>query len=188
MKSENSINKWTWTELTTIDHFFIVQNLTTVFNFLTYFVRKTATFSTFLFLTFLLQFLFRHYPHRPLFHLGNQPSNQEMRSGLAPTLTAVLWWSRWWKIRYLYIIGRFCLFVTKNEHFAKLSQINFYFYFQVGFHGFSWFQVGLSWFQVCFHGFSWYQVGFSWFSPKIYPPELYPGPTIQSRSAARRAA
>ena len=30
--------------------------------------------------------------------------------------------------------------------------------------------------------------GFSWFSPKIYPPELYPGPMIQSRSAARRAA
>ena len=63
----------------------------------------------------------------------------------------------------LYIIGRFCVCVTKNEHFAQLSQINFYFYFQVGFHGFSWFQVGLSWFQVCFHGFSWFQVGFSWF-------------------------
>ena len=49
LKSENSINKWTWAELTTIDHFFIVQNLTTVFNFLPYFVRKTAIFSTFLF-------------------------------------------------------------------------------------------------------------------------------------------
>ena len=98
LKSENSINKWTWTELTTIDHFF-VQNLATVFNFLTYFVRKTAIFSTFFFLTFLLQFLFRHYPHRPLFHLGNQPSNQEMRSGLAPTPPAALWWSRWWWIR-----------------------------------------------------------------------------------------
>ena len=75
--------------------------------------------------------------------------------------------------KHLYIIGRFCLFVTKNEHFAKLSQINFYFYFQVGFHGFSWFQVGLSWFQVgfswffmVFHGFSWFlwfKVVFSWF-------------------------
>ena len=105
--------------------FFIVQNLTTVFNFLTYFVRKTVFFCTFLFLTFLLQFLFRHYPHRPLFHLGNQPSNQEMRSGLAPTLTAALWWSRWWRIRYLYIIGRFCLSVTKNDHFAQQSQIKF---------------------------------------------------------------
>ena len=37
---------------------------------------------------------------------------------------------------YLYIIGRFCLSVTKNEHFAQRSQINFYFYFQVGFHVF----------------------------------------------------
>ena len=43
---------------------------------------------------------------------------------------------------------------------------------------FSWFQVGLSWFQV----------GFSWFFSKMYPPKLYPGPMIQSRSAARRAA
>ena len=49
----------------------------------------------------------------------------------------------------LYIIGRFCLCVTKNEHFAQLSQIKFYFYFQVGFHGYSWFQVGLSWFRFC---------------------------------------
>ena len=63
----------------------------------------------------------------------------------------------------LYIIGRFCVCVTKNEHFAQRSQINFYFYFQVGFHSFSWFQVGLSWFQVCFHGFSWFQVGFTWY-------------------------
>ena len=70
-----------------------------VFNYLTYFFRKTVIFCTFLFLTFLLQFLFRHYPHRPLFHLGNQPSNQEMRSGLAPTPPAALWWSRWWWIR-----------------------------------------------------------------------------------------
>ena len=28
----------------------------------------------------------------------------------------------------------------------------------------------------------------SWESPKMYPPELYSGPTIQSRSAVRRAA
>ena len=61
------------------------------------------------------------------------------------------------------IYNRKVLFVTKNEHFAQLSQINLYFYFQVGFHSFSWFQVGLSWFQVCFHSFSWFQVGFSWF-------------------------
>ena len=33
-------------------------------------------------------------------------------------------------------------------------------WFQVGFHGFSWFQVGLSWFQFGFHGFSRFQVGF----------------------------
>ena len=64
--------------------------------------------------------------------------------------------------------------------------------FQVGFHGFSWFQVGfhgISWFQVCF---SWFQVGFSWFFmvffSKMYPPKLYPGLTIHSRSAAQRAA
>ena len=54
-------------------------------------------------------------------------------------------------------------------------------WFQVGFHGFSWFQVG-------FHGFSWFQGGFSWFFSKTYLPELYPGPTIHSRSAAWRAA
>ena len=39
-----------------------------------------------------------------------------------------------------------------------------------------------------FHGFSWFQVGFSWFFSKMYPQKLYPGPTIHSRSAARRAA
>ena len=39
-----------------------------------------------------------------------------------------------------------------------------------------------------FHGFSWFQVGFSWFFSKMYPAKLYPGPMIQSRSAARRAA
>ena len=49
------------------------------------------------------------------------------------------------------------------------------------FHGFSWFQVG-------FHGFSWFQVGFSWFFSKMYPLKLYPGATIQSRSAAQRTA
>ena len=26
----------------------------------------------------------------------------------------------------LYIIGRFCLFVTKNDHFAQRSQIKFF--------------------------------------------------------------
>ena len=68
-------------------------------------------------------------------------------------------------------------------------------WFQAGFHGFSWLQVGFSWFQAGFHGFSWFQtdvswfqVGFSWFFFKMYPPELYHGPTIQFRSAARRAA
>ena len=30
--------------------------------------------------------------------------------------------------------------------------------------------------------------GFPWFFSKMYPPELCLGPTIQSRSAARRAA
>merc|ERR1719323_1958501 len=76
------------------------------------------------------------------------------------------------------------------------------------FHGFSWFFMvfhGFSWFlmvfhvpgwffmvfhgsRLVFHGFSWLQVGFSWFFSKMYPPKLYPGPMIQSRSAARRAA
>ena len=42
--------------------------------------------------------------------------------------------------------------------------------------------------QVGFHGFSFFQVGFSCFFSKMYPPKLYSGPTIQSRSAARRAA
>ena len=57
------------------------------------------------------------------------------------------------------------------------------------FHGsrlvFLWFQVGFSWFHV---GFSWFQAVFSWFLSKMYLPELNPGPTIQFRSAARRAA
>ena len=47
---------------------------------------------------------------------------------------------------------------------------------------------GFSGFQVDFHGFSWFQFGFSCFFCKMYPPELYPGPTNQSRSAARWAA
>ena len=50
------------------------------------------------------------------------------------------------------IYNRKVLSVTKKEHFAQRSQINFHFYFQVGLHGFSWFQVGFSWFLVCFHG------------------------------------
>ena len=41
---------------------------------------------------------------------------------------------------------------------------------------------------MVFHGFSWFQIGFSCFFSKMYPPKLYTGPTIQSRSAARRAA
>jgi len=47
-----------------------------------------------------------------------------------------------------------------------------------------WFFYGFSWFFMVFHGFH----GFSWFFSKIYPPKLYPGPMIQSRSAAQRAA
>ena len=61
-------------------------------------------------------------------------------------------------------------------------------WFQVDFHGFSLFQVGFSWFEVGFHGSRLVLHGFSWFFSKMYLPELYPGPTIQSRSAARRAA
>merc|ERR1711873_274541 len=63
---------------------------------------------------------------------------------------------------------------------------------------FPWFFKVVSWFfmvscgsRLVFHGFSWFswfQVGFSWFFSKMYPPKLYPGPTIHSRSAARRAA
>ena len=49
----------------------------------------------------------------------------------------------------------------------------------------------VSWFFMVPGRFSWIfmgQVGFSWFFAKMYLPELYPGPMIQSRSAARRAA
>ena len=58
----------------------------------------------------------------------------------------------------------------------------------------SWFFMVFGW----FHGFSWFLMvpgcffmvlgWFSSFFSKMYPPRLYPGPTIQSRSAARRAA
>jgi len=54
--------------------------------------------------------------------------------------------------------------------------------------GFSWFQVGFYGFRFVFLGFSWFLVCFSWYFSKIYPPKLYPGPTIHSRSAAQRAA
>ena len=40
------------------------------------------------------------------------------------------------------IYNRKVLSVTKNDHFAQRSQIKF--------------QVGFSWFQVGFHGFSWF--------------------------------
>ena len=60
------------------------------------------------------------------------------------------------------------------------------------FHGFSGFFMVPGWFFMVFfmvfHVFSWFQVGFSWFFSKMYRLELYPGPTIQSRSAARWAA
>ena len=59
--------------------------------------------------------------------------------------------------------------------------------------GFSWFFMDPGWFfmvlhgsRLVFHGFSWFQVGFSWFFSNMYLPKLYPGPIIQSRSAARR--
>ena len=70
-----------------------------------------------------------------------------------------------------------------------------YLWFHVGFHGSRLVIFGSMWVfmvfhgsMLVFHGFSWFQVGFSWFFSKMYPMELYPGPTIQSRSAARRAA
>ena len=92
-------------------------------------------------------------------------------------------------------------------HDSRLAFHGFSWFFMV-FHSFSWFFMvfhGFSWFlmvfhvpgwffmvfhgsRLVFHGFSWLQVGFSWFFSKMYPPKLYPGPMIQSRSAARRAA
>merc|ERR1712122_330938 len=65
-------------------------------------------------------------------------------------------------VMVIYIYNR-RVSVTKNDHFAQLSQINFYLYFQVGFHGFSWFFMVQGWFFMVFHGFSWFQVDFSWF-------------------------
>ena len=56
------------------------------------------------------------------------------------------------------------------------------------FHVPGWFFMVFHVSRLVFHGFSWLQVGFSWFFSKMYPPKLYPGPMIQSRSAARRAA
>ena len=57
-----------------------------------------------------------------------------------------------------------------------------------GFYGFSWFPVGFSWFFIVFHVFHDSRLVFHGFSPECTRPKLYPGPTIQSRSAARRAA
>ena len=57
-----------------------------------------------------------------------------------------------------------------------------------GFHGSRLVFHGFHGSRLVFHGFSWFQVGFSWFFAKMYWPELYPGPMIQSRSAAQRAA
>ena len=37
-------------------------------------------------------------------------------------------------------------------------------------------------FQVGFNGFSWFQVGNLWFLSKMYLPELYPGLAVQSRT------
>ena len=51
----------------------------------------------------------------------------------------------------LYIIGRFCL---------SVCNVFVYLWFQVGFHGFSWFWVGFSCFQV---GFSWFFIVPGWF-------------------------
>ena len=42
--------------------------------------------------------------------------------------------------------------------------------------------------RLVFHCFSWFQVGFLWFFSRMYPPKLYPGPTIQSKSTALQAA
>ena len=111
-----------------------------------------------------------------------------------------------------------CLSVTKNEHFLKRPVCqpwkwrNVVSWFLVGFlvfsrwfRGFSWFLVGFYGFQgsfIVFHGF-WlvsmvfqgsfmvfhgFWLVFQGFSPECTRPKLYPGPTIQSRSAARRAA
>ena len=60
-----------------------------------------------------------------------------------------------------------------------------------GFHGSGWvFMVfhGTRTVFMVFHGSRLVLHGFSWFFSNMYLPKLYPGPTIQSRSAARRAA
>ena len=44
------------------------------------------------------------------------------------------------------------------------------------------------WFFMVFMVPGWFFIVPGWFFSKMYPPKLYPGPTIQSRSAARRAA
>ena len=83
------------------------------------------------------------------------------------------------------LYNRKVLFV--RDVFVYSCQVGFS-WFQVGFHGFSWFQVGCSWIQVSFyrsrliflgfrsvfmvfhssrlvfHGFSWFRVGFHGFS------------------------
>ena len=58
-----------------------------------------------------------------------------------------------------------------------------------------WFFHGIGWVFVVFHGtrlvfmvFHGSRLVFHGFSPECTRPKLYPGPTIQSRSAARRAA
>ena len=45
-------------------------------------------------------------------------------------------------------------------------------WFQVNFHGFSWFQVGFSWFQVSFHGFTCSRLGFYGFRLAFLGPRL----------------
>ena len=79
--------------------------------------------------------------------------------------------------------GRFSWFFMVPVWFFMVFQNS-----RLVFHGFSWFLMVPGWFFMVFHVFSWFQVGFSWFFSKMYPPKLYPGPTIPSRSAARRAA
>ena len=58
----------------------------------------------------------------------------------------------------------------------------------MAFHGSRLVHMVPGWFFMVTGWFLWFLVCFSWFFSKIYPPKLYPGPTIQSRSAARRAA
>ena len=57
---------------------------------------------------------------------------------------------------------------------------------------FSWFFMVPGWFFMFFHGsrlvFYGSRLVFNVFFSRMYLPELYPGPTVQSRSAAQRAA